>query len=140
MIVDANVIVSASLGRSQSLVWTVLDDHGLLMIPEAQHREARLVTASRAERLTLDPRHAFGWTGSVLSPIPHHIYDGFEAEARARLRPAGQKDWPLVALALASGDAVWSNDVDLFGTGIVVWNTHNIVRARQTLPIGPEAS
>lgn len=58
-------------------------------------------------------------------------YVDLELEARGRLQPAGQKDWPLVALALASGDQVWSNDVDLFGTGIAVWNTYNIRRMMQ---------
>lgn len=129
MIVDANVIVSASLGKSQPLVLSIAQRHGMLLIPEQQFREARLVTEARLATLGIDDATAFGWTENVVLPIPNDWYDDGEAEARARLRPAGQKDWPLIALALASGDAVWSNDDDLFGTGIVVWNTHNIKRA-----------
>lgn len=112
----------------------VADDGDLLLIPDAQMREARLVTTERAISRDLDPIAAFAWADAALLPIPSEMYGHHEVEARARLQPGGQKDWPLVALALASGEAIWSNDVDLFGTGIVVWNTHNIGRAQSTPP------
>jgi len=134
MIVDANVVVSASLGGSLPFVLSIIDAMGALMIPEHQMREARLVTATKAPNRGRDPMLAFRWAETTLLPIPASWYAGLEDDARARLWPAGQKDWPLVALALASGDAVWTNDTDLFGTGIVTWNTHNIGRARPAAP------
>lgn len=129
MIVDANVIVSASLGRSMPLVDALLAQGETLMVPEAQMREATLVTATLATRRHADPGAALGWTSALLT-IPADLYHAYEGEARDRLHRGGQKDWPLVALALASGEDIWSNDVDLFGTGIAVWNTHNISRAK----------
>ena len=120
MIVDANVVVSAALGRSLPLVLAIADRDETLLIPEQQMREARLVTATQVERRGHDPHAAFAWAEALLLEVPTELYEGYEIEARTRLGRGGQKDWPLLALALASGDEVWSNDVDLFGTGIVV--------------------
>lgn len=137
MIVDANVVVSASLGRSLTLVMSIVENEGTLLVPEHQMREAKLVTTSHALRSGRDPAVLLGWIDTALVAVPADLYEGYEAEARARLQHSGQKDWPLVALALASREAVWSNDVDLFGTGVVTWNTHNVRRARQETPDSP---
>lgn len=132
MIVDADPIVSACLGRSQPLFVALIAAGEDLYVPEHQMREAWLVTRREALRHGRDPDALLAWTQQALTPVPTEFYIGFEQEACDRLGEAGRKDWPLVALALASGEPVWSNDVDLFGTGIVVWTTHNIGRARDT--------
>jgi len=136
MIVDANPIVSACVGASKPLFQALIASGRDLFVPEHQLREARLVTVRLSESRKVDLQAALAWMDDTLIAVPDLAYAGYEDEARARLSSAGQKDWPLVALALASGDAVWSNDVDLFGTGIIVWNTHNIARARQDSPAG----
>ncbi|WP_174287026.1 PIN domain-containing protein [Sphingomonas bacterium] len=129
MIVDANVVISASLGQSRPLLQYLADRGHTLLIPFAQMREARLVTAAQAVKVGRDGADLFGWAEELLFTIPAEQYVGLEDEARGRLQRGGEKDWPLVALALASGDAIWSNDRDLFGVGVVVWNSFNIRRA-----------
>ncbi|PAX08732.1 PIN domain-containing protein [Sphingomonas lenta] len=128
MIVDANPIISACLGRSRPLFTALLGAGIDLFAPEQQMREAELIVAREGRSRGQDLTRLFGWVGQALSIVPNDIYSVFEGAARERLQPAGQKDWPLLALALATNDDVWSNDVDLFGTGIPVWNTHNIRR------------
>lgn len=136
MIVDANPIVTACLGRSKSLVQALLAGGADLFMPAPQMRETRLVTTSQAIRRSLDPPSVLAWIQDAIIVVPPQVYGGHEAEARGRLQPGDQKDWPLIALALASGEEVWSNDVDLFGTGITVWNTHNIIRmVRRLSPV-----
>lgn len=134
MIVDANPIVSACLGKSQPLFDMLVAAGAELYVPEHQMREAWLVTDREARRRDRDSAALFAWTAGTLTTVPAEVYVAFEADARARLRSEPRKDWSLIALALASGEEVWSNDVDLFGTGIVVWNTYNIERARRAPP------
>lgn len=129
MVVDANVIVSAVLGRSLPLLIEAWD-HGVeMLVPAHQYREALLVArregGKRGQVVDL-PLEEIAALVVVVDPV---LYRRSETDARARLTAAGQKDWPLVALAVVLQDAVWSNDVDLFGTGIAVWNTHNVGRA-----------
>ena len=128
MIVDANPVVTACLGLSKPLFRDVIASGWDLFVPEHQLREVRLVTARLAEHRKVDLRTALAWVDATLTAVPSRTYAGYEREARARFEAINDKDWPLVALALATGDDVWSNDVDLFGTGIAVWNTHNIRR------------
>lgn len=128
MIVDANPIVAACLGRSRPLFDALIANGADLFVPEHQMREARLITYRQAQTRGRDPRAVFTWTDQALSVVPGEVYLAFEAEARERLHTTNAKDWPLVALALTSGDDIWSNDVDLFGVGIAIWNTHNIRR------------
>ena len=129
MIVDANVVVSATLGRSHALLLAIFD-HGIaLWIPAHQFREVKLVVTRIALQRGLDHRKLLHWVDAIIIPIPVDLYAGFETDARARLGTGGQKDWPLLALALASGQEIWSNDVDLFGIGVAVWNTKNIGKA-----------
>jgi hypothetical protein len=49
-----------------------------------------------------------------------------ESEARQRLRSRDESDWPILAAALGLACAVWTEDADLFGTGVTVWTTNRI--------------
>jgi predicted nucleic acid-binding protein len=42
------------------------------------------------------------------------------------LRDRDESDWPVLAIALALGCAIWSEDQDFFGTGVAVWTTSRI--------------
>ncbi len=53
-------------------------------------------------------------------------YQHLAQTAKARLRQGGNSDWPLLAAALATGEAIWSEDRDFFGTGVPIWSTPNI--------------
>lgn len=52
-------------------------------------------------------------------------YD-FEEEAKRRIGLRDERDWPLLALALALDCPVWTEDNDFFGTGVVTWHTQNV--------------
>ncbi|MBR8833027.1 MAG: hypothetical protein DSM106950_03025 [Stigonema ocellatum SAG 48.90 = DSM 106950] len=43
-----------------------------------------------------------------------------------RICEPDEKDWSIVALALAFGCPIWTEDQDFFGTGIATWRTKNI--------------
>lgn len=124
MIVDANVMVSAALGRSFPLLAEARRRGLPLHAPVRQFLETRSVIdriagegqgTREVERLL-----------HFVDPIPEEMFAPHETAARQRLREGGQSDWPVVAAALATEMDVWSNDTDLFGTGVAIWSTLNI--------------
>jgi len=63
---------------------------------------------------------------AAVSPLGEDIYGPFEEEARRRIGLRDERDWPLLALALALDCPVWTEDHDFFGTGVATWNTQNV--------------
>lgn len=130
MIVDANILVSAVLGRSHVLLVNACERGIDLFMPEHQMRESRAVTRREGARRQIDVEPMLELASSLVIALDPDIYIGLEEDARVRLAAAGQKDWPVLALAMLLEDEVWSNDIDLFGTGVPVWTTRNIIYAR----------
>lgn len=128
MIVDANVMVSALLGRSLPLLAEARDRGISLYAPVRQFIEARAVI----DRIAGDG-NGVGAVQRLLhlvDPIPDEVFASNEDGARQRLHSGGQSDWPVLASAMATGMDVWSNDTDFFGTGVAIWSTPNIKYAR----------
>ncbi|TKD52983.1 PIN domain-containing protein [Sphingomonas baiyangensis] len=124
-VVDANVMVSAMLGRSLPLLLDIALESVLLtpmpMIFEAKHAIAQRRGADAAARVD--------GLLELIAPVQPFAFVHCEAEARARLEAGGQSDWPVLATALAFDAEIWSRDVDFFGIGVAVWTTRNISRA-----------
>jgi predicted nucleic acid-binding protein len=126
LIVDANVMVGAALGRSMPLFVDLLERNvevlaPLPMLSEAKariDRDAKLIEGQADRRLAelLD----------IVIPLPVEAFAAHEQAARDRLEPHGQSDWPLLAAALALDADIWTRDQDLFGTGVALWATRNI--------------
>ena len=54
--------------------------------------------------------------------VPERLYLSFEPVARRRV-PRDPRDWPTVALALALGAGIWTEDGDFLGCGLPTWTT-----------------
>ena len=54
--------------------------------------------------------------------IPTEAYSPFRSAALGRV-PQDLNDWSSVALALAIGAGIWTEDRDFFGLGLVTWRT-----------------
>lgn len=128
MIVDSNVLLSGVIGNSLALIAAVERDGHDLLVPSEQVREVELNGLRLAEEHGLNAPLLIGLVLDLVQRVEIGVYGQFESVARVRLdqTPKAQKDWPLLALALATGDAIWTNDRDLFGTGVVTWTTRNI--------------
>ncbi|WP_375392068.1 PIN domain-containing protein [uncultured Sphingomonas sp.] len=128
MILDANVLVSAVIGNSFALIATIQQSGHDLFVPTEQFREAELNGLRLAGERGMNAPLLVSLVLNLVQPVETALYQRFEQAARQRLDSAlkAQKDWPLLALALATGDAIWTNDKDLFGTGVVTWKTINI--------------
>lgn len=129
LILDANVLVSAVVGRSDALIGATADRGVGLLVTEAQLGEARRVLVGKLGRPRLAVEAALVQLGAFVRTLEPEIYESSEAAARTRLHERAQPDWPTLAAAIALGADVWSNDRDFFGVGVAVWSTRNVVHA-----------
>ena len=129
--IDANVLVAESL-RPRGQARLESDALDLLctqrVASEFRHELKRRVAAILARGLIVPEVAArFEEKGlqlyqanvTVVEP-PAHL--PFEADAHLRI-PQDPDDVPTVALALALGIGIWTEDRDFFGCGLPVWRT-----------------
>ncbi len=128
LILDANVLVSAALGRSRPLIESTAARGLELLVTVAQRREAAKVLL-RLGGSPASVEMSLAFARRTIGVIEPEAYDLLESAARARLGERGQSDWPVLAAALALGADIWSNDRDFFGVGVAVWTTRNVAYA-----------
>jgi predicted nucleic acid-binding protein len=56
----------------------------------------------------------------TIDVVPRHTYSPLESVARRRI-PRDSNDWPTVALAIALGADILTNDHDFLGCGCATW-------------------
>ncbi len=130
--VDANIMVAAMMGgRTRDLISRIRrSGTDLLTVPEA-YREVEEHLAELAGYVGAHPdqfRLAL-WSLPVRRVI-HADYSAGLERAAALVGARDPDDAPLVALALAQGIPIWSNDrglTGLHGKGIEVYTTRQVV-------------
>ena len=122
IVVDANIMVSALMGRSLPLI-AALAERAAVVTPAPQLAETRRILMRR-ELPAIDQRMAD--IMEIVEALPIFAYVHYEEQARERLHERGQSDWPVLASALALKAEIWSRDADLMGTGAAIWFTRNI--------------
>jgi len=134
--IDANALVGGALSISGRAMLThpgirlIIAEYTrdevrerLLTRVEGMVRTGQIAATDAAVRLAA----AITLVEAVALPISFSAYQKFETEARERL-PHDQDDWHTVALALAFGIAIWTNDKHYLGCGIPVWTTETLRR------------
>lgn len=127
LIVDSNILVRCSRGRAVRYVEELISLGVTLSTTERNADELydrlRGVFGMSAEEASAEVLR-------VLEPVDLLALDEFEPyrpAADRRLRDGGKSDWPALAAALSLDCAIWSEDVDFFGTGVPVWSTANVL-------------
>ena len=123
MIVDANVLVSALIGRSFADLRRWSDAGIELKVPEAQMRETAQVLRYRIGRSADEVARLMASLEPLSTVVESHVYDRQKDAARSRLGGHVQPDWPVLAAAIALDEPILSNDRDFFGVGVTVWST-----------------
>lgn len=134
LVVDTTVLVGELLrakGRER-----LGDDRLDLFLPEQMWEEVQVELPRRidafARKRSLVPELAEGLKKAAFKAVEANVdivdqpvCGALEYEARSRcLRDPN--DWPLVACCLALGEAGWTDDNDLFGTGVATWTTQTL--------------
>ena len=58
--------------------------------------------------------------------VDRSLYEEHELRARERMRSRDIADWPIAATSLLLDCPIWTEDQDLFGSGIATWTTANV--------------
>lgn len=126
LIVDANVMIGAALGRSMPLFIDLLERDVEVLAPLPMLREAKARIDRDAKLSEGEADRRLAELLDIVMPLPVEAFASHEQAARDRLEPHSQSDWPLLAAALALDADIWTRDRDLFGTGVSLWATRNI--------------
>ena len=132
VVLDANILLRAVLGiRTFSLI-SEHTDKILFCTPEVCYGEVAFHIPNIVRKRQINPLQeqeavaTLNDLKQLVTEIGEDIYCGFRQEALNRIRERDEKDWSIVALALAFGCPIWTEDQDFFGTGIATWRTKNI--------------
>ncbi len=132
IVLDANILIRAVLGiRTFSLI-AKHKEKILFCSPETCYREVAFHIPNIARKRNIshvqeqEALDTLNNLKQLVTEIEEDIYGGFKQEALNRIRERDEKDWSIVALALAFGCPIWTEDRDFFGTGIATWRTKNI--------------
>jgi predicted nucleic acid-binding protein len=128
LVLDANIMVSALIGRSFTLFEQLVARGIELYATDAQLAETHKTLSGRpfATPKWVDNQIARLLTAIMVMPLDHYL--AYEAKARSRLHERGQPDWPVLAASIEIAGAVWSHDKDFFGSGAPVWSTFMLNR------------
>ena len=128
LIVDANVMVSAILGRSFPVLFETFRREISLMAPVQQLAETRAVLIHKlGDDQVVDDR--INDLLTLIEPVTIERFATAETTAKQRLPDAATRDWPVLAAAITLDADILSNDRDFFGVGVAVWSIRNISHA-----------
>ncbi len=129
LVVDANILVRAVLGKRVREVIEKYAGQATFFVPEVAYAEAEEHLPELVIKRRGDPRKALVFLRSLsglVDLIGSEVYGEFEAEARERLSHRDPEDWPILASALAIGCPIWTEDADFFGCGVATWTSSRV--------------
>ena len=106
LVLDANILVRAVLGRRVREIIETYAEQASLFVPEVAYVEAEQHVPALVTRRGGDPH---------------------KAVRLERLGDRDPEDWPILASALAIGCPIWTEDTDFFGCGVPTWTTSRVV-------------
>ena len=129
IVLDANILLRSILGRH---VRRLLDEYAeriAFFAPDLCFAEARRYTKEIAEKRRISVERAFATLdeiGKIVTSVEASVYSHLEEDSRERVRLRDPDDWPVVALALLLDCPIWTEDRDLFGSGIPTWTSSTV--------------
>jgi predicted nucleic acid-binding protein len=129
LVVDANILVRAVLGKRVREVFETYAGDVSFFVPESAYGEAEEHLATLVVKRGGDPGKALALLrslGRVVELIGSDVYGEFEGEARERLGQRDPEDWPILAAALALRCPIWTEDMDFFGCGVATWTSDRV--------------
>lgn len=130
LVLDANIIIRAVLGRRVLQIIETYESQGLrFFTPSVAFDDAEKYLPLLLKKRGISPADlpaSLDYLRSLIEPVHAELYGLFEGEARMRLRGRDEDDWPVLATGLGLACGVWTEDADFFGTGIPVWTTNSV--------------
>ncbi len=97
------------------------------MLPRVEEARRKADIIARKKRMdSSEFQQAIDELSFTIEPSEMDALAPFEQAARLRIDRRDPSDWPVVALALATGYPIWTEDQDFFGCGIATWTTDRV--------------
>jgi predicted nucleic acid-binding protein len=126
---DANILLAAVFGRRTQAIIDMFPGAVHLCTPSTCLEEARRNAVGIARQRRVDGARVLSLIDELtrtFEAVEMNALAPFEQAARARIERRDAKDWPVIALALATGYPIWTEDQDFFGCGIAIWTTDRV--------------
>lgn len=129
IVMDANILIRGILGKHVPALLEQYGEQVRFFTTSTCYDEVRKHLPTILERRNLSPEpfmDALDSLEAVVISLEDEVYGSFQEEAKRRIARRDERDWPLLALALALDCPVWTEDNDFFGTGVGTWHTQNV--------------
>jgi predicted nucleic acid-binding protein len=123
------MLMRAALGRRVRELLETYEDAASFYTPDVCFTDARhylgMVLEKRG-RDTATGLAALDELSGTVQVVDRNLYGDFEQLARERIEMRDPDDWPVVAVALLQDLPIWTEDQDLFGSGVATWTTDRV--------------
>lgn len=130
IVLDANILIRAVLGRRVRQLLEMYGGCGIrFYAPDVAYADAAKYLPALLEKRGMpvgEIAATLAYLEHIALPVERESYGLFEEEARQRLRGRDEEDWPVLATALTLACAIWTEDMDFFGTGVPIWTTNGV--------------
>ncbi len=129
LVLDANILIRAALGRRVRQLLVLYGGSVQFFAPEVAFAEAREhlpEILSRRQISVAEGLTVLNLLSEIVQSIGVDAYAVFEEAARKRLMGRDLEDWPILAAALALDCPIWTEDTDFFGAGVATWTTDRV--------------
>jgi predicted nucleic acid-binding protein len=129
LVLDANILMRAVLGRRVRELLETYEDAVSFYSPNICFDDARRYLGDLLERRGRDPQAglmALEQLSGIVQLVERSLYTDYEQVARERVELRDPDDWPVLAVALLLDLPIWTEDQDLFGSGVATWTTDRV--------------
>ncbi len=129
LVLDANILLRAVLGTRVRSIIEQYAESVPLFITSVCVAEVREYLPLLCAKRNWDAALSLDLLGTLLTQVrvvENSFFADLEVQAKRRIGSRDIDDWPVVALALALGADIWTEDTDFFGSGLPVWTTETV--------------
>lgn len=132
LVLDANILMRAVLGRRVRQIIATHIEHAALFAPDVAFADARrhlpdvVRTRGGDDAAVLAALELLDAVARSVDEIEAEAYEPFRSTALARIEKRDPDDWPILATAMALDCPVWTEDNDFFGTGVPTWTSDRV--------------
>ncbi len=129
LVLDANILMRAVLGRRVHELLKRYEDVAAFYSPDICFVDARHYVGQILEKRGLNPEsglNVLAQLSDLVETVDLSLYADYERVARERIEIRDPDDWPVVAVALLLDLPIWTEDQDLFGSGLPTWTTDRV--------------
>jgi len=129
LVLDANILIRAALGKRVRTLLEAYEGSIAFYAPDVCFDDARQYIPRLFGSRGDNPDTALTVLDQIellVQPVDEALYRDFGHLARERMIARDVEDWPVVAVALMLSVPVWTEDRDLFGSGIATWTTDRV--------------